>query len=76
MKFEIKELDKKEKNIVEINLEKSCLERVKKEANSESVITINFEALNLGEKLYGGSKKESTEIQKQNCKHVLQFYKV
>ena len=37
---------------------------------------IDFNTLNLGQKLFGATKKETILIQKQNCNNLLKFYKI
>ena len=75
MKFLIEELTDNSKSYFEINLDKKCLEVIKQATELQDV-KIDFESLNLGVTLYGKTKKESIQIQKANCKKVLQFYKI
>ncbi len=74
MEFKIEELNKK-KEYFEIN------EKTAKDLKNElktakfSDISVNFEYLNLGNKLYGDSKKASIKIQQENCKQMMLVYK-
>ena len=75
MEFKLEELSKKKSDIV-LNLTKESLLTLKANLKERIVVELDFEAMNLGQKLYGSNKKESIEIQKKNCKQVLQFFKV
>ena len=75
MKFEIKELTNNKLNYFEININKDCVKCFKHKMGNINAISINFEALNLGQKLYGNSKKQSVEIQKANAKKMNKIFK-
>lgn len=74
MKFEI--CEREDKNYFAIDLSKDCLKNVKENLDSIEAFEIDENALNLGECLYGKTKKESIEIQKKNCNQILKFFKV
>ena len=75
MKFEILEKQKNDK-CFEITNSKECLKKLKTEKETYEKFSINAEDLNLFTKLYGANKKESIEIQKQNAKQVIRYYKI
>ena len=75
MEFYINKLTNRTKNYFEITNDKECLNLLKI-VNNPVVFKISFFNLNLGQKLYGSSKKETKEIQKQNCQQILSFYKI
>ena len=72
MKFDICEREEKEYFI--IDLSKDCLQKARKNLDSIKAFEIDENALSLGVCLYGATKKESIEIQKQNCKQMLKLY--
>lgn len=74
MKFEIHE--RENKNYALVDLSKDCMKNIKANLKNIDAFEIDEDALNLGVKLYGSSKKESIEIQKKNCKKILAIYKV
>lgn len=76
MKFEIKPKEK-DSNCFEIKLEKQNFKDLKKEIkiNKAINISLSFETLNLGTKLYGSNKAETKQIQKNNCKLMIKIYK-
>lgn len=76
MKFEIKELSDKNLRYFEISLEKGCIDKLKQELEKFDAISIDFETLNISQKLYGETKKQSVEIQKANLKKMLKLFKV
>ncbi len=74
MEFKIEKVDKR-KNYFEIN-EKTAKDLKNQLKNAKTTeISIDFEFLNLGTKLYGDSKKASIKIQQANCKHIMLVYK-
>ena len=75
MKFEIKELEDKNLNYAVVDLSKDCIKNLKENLKSCEAIKIDFAALNLDKKLYGSNKKESIEIQRENCKQIVKLYK-
>lgn len=75
MEFKIEKLEKKQNEKFLIDGSKESFENLKKNAKEGAIVELDFDALNLGQKLYGSSKKESIEIQKQNCKKLMKFYK-
>lgn len=74
MKFEI--CEREDKNYALVDLSKDCLKNIKENLKNIEAFEIDEKALNLGECLYGKSKKESVEIQKRNCKQMLELFKV
>ena len=74
MEFKIEELGKKKSAFV-VDLSKKTLKEIKEKAKKDDIFELDFESLNLGEKLYSTTKKDSILIQKRNCKIVLNFYK-
>ena len=74
MEFKIEELDKK-RECFEIN-EKTAKD-LKNELKTAKFtdISVGFEYLSLGTKLYGDGKKASIKIQQENCKKVIDVYK-
>lgn len=74
MKFQICELKDVAKNCFKLEMTKDSLKRLKENVEFDGVM-LDFDALNLGVKLYGNTKKESIEIQKKNAKVVLSVYK-
>lgn len=59
-----------------IDLSEDCLDNIKKNLTNINYLEIDAKALNLGICLYGKTKKESIEIQKKNCKQMLELYAV
>lgn len=75
MKFEVKELTDEKLKYFEID-DKINFKLCKDEIAKANAIAIDFNYLNLGIKLYADNKKESIEIQKANCKHMMKVFKV
>lgn len=75
MKFDIQEKEKSKEYFV-IDLSKGCLSKVKQNLVNIKAFEIDESALNLQLCLYGKTKKESIQIQKQNCKQMLKLYAV
>lgn len=75
MKFEVKKLEDKKVKYFEIN-EKTNIKANKKEIIEAEALSIDFDYLNLGEKLYGNSRKSSKLIQKKNCALVIKIFKL
>ncbi len=61
-------------NYTSLNLDKNYFAQI----NSDDLIRVelDFNCLNLGEKLYGKTKNESINIQKNNSKKILSYYKI
>ena len=81
MEFKFEELKDKNIKYFEINLEKSCFKNFKNIFNEnredKSInLKLDFNTLNLGQKLYGNSKIESKNIQKNNCNLVLKVFSI
>ncbi|MBR7172329.1 MAG: hypothetical protein IKD36_00870 [Clostridia bacterium] len=74
MKFEVKKLEDKKVKYFEIN-EKTDFKASRQEIVEAEAISIDFDYLNLGEKLYGNSRKSSKLIQKKNCAHIIKVFK-
>jgi len=76
MKFEIKELDEKVE-CFKINFKKNNFKDLKSKLkeNSNVSLLISSEMLNLQTKLYGSNKQETKQIQKENCKQIINVYK-
>lgn len=75
MKFEIQE--KTKKNCFVVTGSKGCLKELKSiDLKTIEGFEIDESALNLGICLYGKTKRESIEIQRQNCKKILSLYDV
>ena len=75
MKFEIVE-KQKNKKCFEIKADKSCLKDLKNNKENFEYFEISAKDLNIDACLYGKNKKESIEIQKQNAKKVLKYFKI
>lgn len=73
MKFEIREREKNDYFL--IDLSKDCVKKFNAEKSGFKGFEIDENALNLSVCLYGKTKQESIEIQKQNCKKILELYK-
>lgn len=80
MEFKVEDFESLENKIAgkvfDVNLSKQCLKNVKQEFKPNDVLLIDEGALNLRLKLYGNNKKESIEIQKENCKKMIKLYGV
>lgn len=74
MKFEI--CERKDEEYAVIDLSNDCLKNIKANLDTIKAFEIDENALNLGLCLYGETKKESIEIQKNNCKQMLKLYAV
>ena len=76
MKFEIKELDEKVE-CFKINFKKNNFKDLKSKLkeNSNVSLLISSEMLNLQTKLYGSNKQETKQVQKENCKQIINVYK-
>lgn len=48
---------------------------LKSQKNKEIIFKIDFNALNLTTRLYGNNKKDTRNIQKNNCKKVIRVYR-
>lgn len=75
MKYKTEEL-KDQKNYFEINLSSGCFRDFKKSYLEFDGLSLDFDALNLGVKLYGEDTKQSKKIQKDNCKKVVKCYRL
>ena len=75
MKISLEEVENEE-GLFLISLEKDCLKKLHNENLNQVKLLLDFELLNLGEKLYGNSKSETLQIQKNNCKKFLKYFKV
>ena len=75
MKFEVKKLEDKKVKYFEIN-EKTNIKKDKQLIIEAEALSIDFDYLNLGEKLYGNSRKSSKLIQKKNCALVIKIFKL
>ena len=73
VKFEFVEVKKKDKFL--IVKDNDSLIDVKKNYKNGDKILLDFDYLNLGEKLYGNNKKETKIIQKKNAKDVVKVYR-
>lgn len=88
MKYTIENFDTKSDQCFEINLDKNCFKSFKNyvkqnKLNNDSNLNnlplkfvIDFTSLNLGKMLYGSSKTETKQIQKENVKQLIQVYKI
>ena len=74
MKFKI--LESENKNYFKIGLEKNCLKDLNGKFAEFDGFEIDENALNLKQKLYGETKKETIEIQKKNCNQIMKIYDV
>ena len=74
MKFEILET-KKGEQYFEISANKECLKTLKTQKDDYKYFSINAEDIALDVCLYGRSKKESINIQKQNAKKLSKIFK-
>lgn len=74
MEFKFSELTDKNKKYFKIKNNKECLKELKVVSEFDAVC-VDFDFLNLGQALYGNSKKESVEIQKKNVKNVMAAFK-
>lgn len=74
MKFRVEETSKNG-NYYLLNLSKNCLKGLK-QVKGNIKLELDFDALNLGTKLYGDAKIETKNIQKNNCKQLLYFFKI
>lgn len=75
MKFEIKELTSTKLCYFEVGFNGDCIKKLKQEIGNVNAFSIGFETLNLGEKLYGNSKKQSVEIQRENARKIIKLFK-
>lgn len=75
MKFEIKELKDKKLKYFEVGTDKNAIKNLKQNIDNFDALSISFDALNLGTKLYGDGKKQSIEIQKLNASQVILVFK-
>lgn len=75
MEYKIEEKHEKVKYF-DIDLTEDCIARLKKSYADYQGFGISFEALNLGQKLYGNNPQETKVIQKSNYKQMMKLYKV
>lgn len=74
MKIKFYNLEKtEEKSFLIIN--NKSIKTIKKNYKKEYQIVIDFDYLNLGQKLYGSTKKETKKIQKANSIYVVKIYR-
>lgn len=73
--FKVCEKENKKQKYFEFVPTKECLKKLKGAKGDFDAISIDFDVLNLGVKLYGNTKKDSIEIQKKNAKVVVELYK-
>ena len=76
MNFEIIESQLDEKQYFVVSFNKGFVKSFKQSAINFRGFFISYDTLNLGQKLYGHSKKESILIQKRNCRKILKLYKL
>ena len=76
LKFEVIDTKSVLKEDFVIDFRKTVFKELKARAKENNRIVIDRKTFNLGEKLYGKSKKESVEMQKRNRKQLLKLYKI
>lgn len=76
IKFEMKNTEKISKNDFVVDFRENIIKELKQRAKQIDNVVIDRDALNIGEKLYGGNKKESLLIQKNNQKQMLKLYRI
>jgi len=75
MKFEIREIEK-QKQYYKIDFSKDWLKILKQNYKPDLLFEIDENAFNLGQTLYGKTKQESIQIQRQNCNQMLKLFAV
>lgn len=75
MKIVIKNAETVTKSVMEINLSSNYFKQIKQNYKDAKMLTISFSDLNLGSNIYGSSKKETKNLQKENCKIVIKLYR-
>lgn len=74
MTFSFKE--QKDEKCFEISLKEGCLENFKQSHEKYDGLAIDFASLNLGESLFGKTKRETRQIQKGNYKKLTALYRL
>ena len=76
IKFAVETKEKLSENDFVVDFREGMLKELKQRAKQVDDVVIDRDALNIGIKLYGNSKKESLLIQKANQKQMLKMYKL
>lgn len=74
MIINLKNLEEKFNRSINLCLVLKNKNQILKETNKKINLSLSFDDLNLGQKLYGNSKQESSVIQKKNCKFILKLF--